>query len=113
MDIQSYRRVFEQYASILQEKYPDLTVSGDTYPPPFLRMSFAHFLNVFKLVFIALILGGITPFPSLGMTTPQFYVWMTENKMHACLMIYFLSNALESQLVSTGAFEIALNGKLF
>lgn len=72
-------------------------------------MSFAHFLNVFKLVFIALILGGITPFPSLGMTTPQFYVWMTENKMHACLMIYFLSNAIESQLVSTGAFEIALN----
>ena len=31
--------------------------------------------------------------------------------MYACLMIFFLSNALESQLISTGAFEISFNGE--
>lgn len=104
-----YRRVFEQYASILQEKYPDITVYGDTYPPPFLRMYLAQFISIFKFVLIALIWGGIDPFVSLGTTTPQFYTWMTQNKLYACLMTFFLSNTIESQLVSTGAFEIAFN----
>ena len=29
--------------------------------------------------------------------------------MYACLMIFFLSNAIETQMITTGAFEIYLN----
>ncbi|CAK9301922.1 unnamed protein product [Gordionus sp. m RMFG-2023] len=40
---------------------------------------------------------------------PNFYTWMLSNKSYASLMIFFISNAIESQLLSTGAFEIKLN----
>ena len=32
-------------------------------------------------------------------------------QVYACLMIFFISNAIEGQLISTGAFEVAFNGK--
>jgi selT/selW/selH-like putative selenoprotein len=28
-----YRKVFEQYAAMLQQKYPEISVEGDLYPP--------------------------------------------------------------------------------
>ncbi|CAF3649702.1 unnamed protein product, partial [Rotaria sp. Silwood2] len=31
------------------------------------------------------------------------------NKIYACIMIYFLSNSLESYLMTTGAFEISID----
>ena len=36
-----------------------------------------------------------------------WYSWLIENKMYACLMIFFLANAVETQLISTGAFEVS------
>ena len=32
--------------------------------------------------------------------------------MYACMMLFFVCNAIEGQLISTGAFEITFNGKL-
>ncbi|KAK6195384.1 hypothetical protein SNE40_000829 [Patella caerulea] len=43
------------------------------------------------------------------MPTPNFYEWASQNKIYSCLMIFFISNAIEGQLISTGAFEISLN----
>lgn len=31
--------------------------------------------------------------------------------MYACMMLFFIGNAIEGQLISTGAFEIEFNGK--
>jgi len=104
-----YRKVYEQYAVILHEKYPDLTVQGDHYPPPHIRLHIAHFLGVAKLVLILLVIASLNPFQSFGMPTPNFYTWCLENKIYACMMIFFLSNFLEGQLISTGAFEISFN----
>ena len=63
-----------------------------------------------KLLFIMLILGGINIFAYLGIETPSFWEWMQANKLYACLMTFFLCNMIEGQLISTGAFEIYLNG---
>jgi selT/selW/selH-like putative selenoprotein len=35
--------------------------------------------------------------------------WITQNKIYACLMTFFLGNFVETQLLSTGAFEIYVN----
>lgn len=43
------------------------------------------------------------------MDTPGFVTWAQENKIYACLMIFFISNAVEGQLISTGAFEVSFN----
>ena len=32
-------------------------------------------------------------------------------QVYACLMVFFISNAIEGQLISTGAFEVVFNGK--
>ena len=31
--------------------------------------------------------------------------------MYAVMIVFFLANAIEGQLISTGAFEVELNGK--
>ena len=30
--------------------------------------------------------------------------------MYACILIFFVTNMIEGQLISTGAFEVSLNG---
>jgi uncharacterized membrane protein len=70
------------------------------------------FQGLGKLLVIVCILSGINMFRYFGQDAPpSWWVWCVENKLYACLMIFFLSNALEGHLVSTGAFEISLNGK--
>lgn len=39
--------MFEQYAAILQQRYPSLSVSGDNYPPPYFKMRMAQALVSF------------------------------------------------------------------
>ena len=56
------------------------------------------------------IVGGVNVFGRLGMEAPSWWHWATQNRIYSCLMIFFLSNAIEGHLVSTGAFEIVLNG---
>lgn len=92
------------------EKYPSLLVEGDAYPPPAPRMYMAHALSLLKLALIALVLLGLDPFTRLGWgQTPAFFTWMLTNKLYSCLMVFFVCGAIESKLVSTGAFEIYFN----
>lgn len=91
------------------EKYPSLLVEGDAYPPPPPRMQLAHALSLLKLALIALVLLGVDPFSLMGAQTPVFFSWMVSNKLYSCLMLFFVCGAIESKLVSTGAFEIYFN----
>lgn len=101
--------MFEQYAHALSERFPGLVIEGDNYPPPTPKAFIAQALNILKLVLIGLIVGGINPFTYINMPTPSVYTWASENKMYACLMLFFISNAIEGQMISTGAFEISYN----
>ncbi|OXB73451.1 UNVERIFIED_CONTAM: hypothetical protein H355_015179 [Colinus virginianus] len=69
----------------------------------------ASFLSVFKLVLIGFIIVGKDPFAFFGMQAPNIWQWGQENKVYACMMVFFLSNMIENQCMSTGAFEITLN----
>uniref|UniRef100_A0A2K6F4G4 Selenoprotein T n=1 Tax=Propithecus coquereli TaxID=379532 RepID=A0A2K6F4G4_PROCO len=69
----------------------------------------ASFLSIFKLVLIGLIIVGKDPFAFFGMQAPSIWQWGQENKVYACMMVFFLSNMIENQCMSTGAFEITLN----
>lgn len=104
-----YRKVFEQYSHVLNEKFPHFSVEGDNYPPPPMRQLFAQGLGILKIIIIAMVVLGQNPFPHLNIDTPSIFTWAVENKLYACLMIFFVSNAIEGQLISTGAFEISFN----
>jgi len=72
-------------------------------------MQTAQFLGYLKLALIVCILATFNPFPMMGIETPGAFAWAIDNKIYACMMIFFVSNAIESQLVSTGAFEITVD----
>uniref|UniRef100_A0A0A9WRS7 SelT-like protein n=1 Tax=Lygus hesperus TaxID=30085 RepID=A0A0A9WRS7_LYGHE len=104
-----YRKAFEDYANIIRQKYPDISVSGENYDPPGFHMLIARGLGILKIMVIISVLSGINIFNKLGLDTPNFWTWCTNHKVWSCMMIFFMSNALEGHFISTGAFEISLN----
>lgn len=107
-----YRKVFDGYVSIIQQKYPEITVLGANYDPPGFSLQFARFLSMAKMVIIFAIMTGANPFRYFGngnAPPPNWWSWCVDNKIYACLMCFFLANAIEGQMMSTGAFEISLD----
>lgn len=101
--------MFEQYAAILHQKYPEISVEGDLYPPPDYKVMLARLAGAVKMLLIICILGSVNIFNFLGLQEPSWWTWCIRNKMYSCVMIFFVCNAVEGQLLSTGAFEISLN----
>ena len=70
---------------------------------------FLFFQSYAKMALIISIVASINPFNYIEMETPPIVAWAIENKLYSCMMIFFISNAVETQLVSTGAFEITVD----
>jgi len=87
-------------------------IEGGNYPPPTLNKNIATLIAIFKFAVILLLISGRDPFQMMGKPTPEYYKWAKENKVYACFMLFFVGNAIETQLTSTGAFEILLNGNV-
>lgn len=95
---------------MLRQKYPDILIQGDNYPPPPHKLYLAQFLGIFKILLIACVVSGANIFAMFGFPDPpQWFNSLTQHKLYSCMMIFFLSNAIEGQLISTGAFEIWFN----
>ncbi|PWA25153.1 hypothetical protein CCH79_00005283 [Gambusia affinis] len=104
-----YKRVFEEYTQALYQRYPDIRIEGENYLPIPIYRHVASFLSMFKLLVIGLIIIGRDPFAVFGVQAPGIWEWGQQNKIYACMMVFFFSNMIENQLMSTGAFEITLN----
>jgi len=102
--------VFDEYAHIIRQRYPSFIIEGDNYPPPAYRQLIAQGVGLIKIALVAAIAFGQNPFDIIGMQTPAIYIWAQQNKISSCLVFFFVCNAIEGQLVSTGAFEIYING---
>lgn len=61
------------------------------------------------MVVIFCILGGVNIFQYINQPVPSWWNWCVENKLYACMMLFFLGNLVEGQLIQSGAFEIWLN----
>lgn len=104
-----YRKAFDEYYNIIHEKYPEIQIKGGNYDPPGLNLYMSKVLLVTKLLMIIALMSNFDVFGFLRTATPSWWTWCTENKLYACMMIFFLGNMIEAQLISSGAFEIALN----
>uniref|UniRef100_A0A915J8W2 Selenoprotein T n=1 Tax=Romanomermis culicivorax TaxID=13658 RepID=A0A915J8W2_ROMCU len=103
-----YSKAYNEYATFLHQRYPFLSIEGGHYPPPPHKALLAQILSYVKIGFLVAIIFGFDPFNALNLATPNFYNWALQNKVYSCMMLFFVSNAIEGQLVSTGAFEISL-----
>ena len=74
-----------------------------------MRAYAAQILSLAKMAFLVLIITGQNPFTWVNMETPAIWNWATQNKIYACMMLFFIGNAIEGQLITTGAFEIMFN----
>lgn len=101
--------MFEQFSQLVRTHYPNMEVVGENYPPPPMRAFAARILSYIKMAVLLCLLLGQNPFTFLNIPTPAAYSWALQNKMYACLMIFFFTNSFESYLISTGAFEISVN----
>lgn len=76
-----YRNVFEQFSRAIQQKYPDLIIQGDNYPPTELNAYLAQAISLLKFAIIILLVSGQNPFAWLHIETPSIYTWAIENKV--------------------------------
>lgn len=104
-----YRKAFEEYSTILKEKYPDLAIVGENYPPPPAKAILVQVVGLLKFAIIFMIISNINPFTLLGRETPAAWNWLASSKIYGCLMTFFICNTIEGQLISSGAFEIFYN----
>lgn len=58
---------------------------------------------------LILIVSGVNIGLPLNLT--PIWQWCINNRFYSCVLIFFTCNAIEAQLISSGAFEIHFNGK--
>lgn len=97
------------FADIIVEKFPHIKIEEKTYPPPPINQQVESAIYAFKFLFILLILTKVDIFHKIGVQTPAFYTWSTNNVIYASLMTYSVCKAVETQLLSSGAFEITMD----
>jgi len=97
---------------LVRQHFPEEEVKIEvrSYPVDATKQMLANIFSALKFAFIAIALLNFDPSPLLGLAeTPAFITWAWENKGYACMMAFFLGNAVENGLISTGAFEIYLS----
>lgn len=93
----------------MHEKYPEIQIKGENFNPAGFNMYFSRFIMITKLVAILVIMSNFDFWASFGMPVPTWWTWATSNKVYSSMMVFFLGNMIESQLISSGAFEISFN----
>ena len=103
--------MFEQYAQALAEELPHVRLEGENYPPPYANKVLSNVLFGLRMVLIGVILGGPGVLQSVGIREPpSIYRWTQENKFTSIILLFLIGGQIEGHLLSTGAFEIYLNG---
>lgn len=107
--------MYRQLAGFIQQEfghqYPDLVINGENYNPGGGRVEMSQLLGVLKFIVMGMVIYGFNPWSQMGLgSTPGIVTWAFENKIYACLMTFFLCNMVETQLISSGAFEVTVNG---
>lgn len=104
--------MFEEYAQVLQQRYPQLSIHGANYPPSKVNQAIASVINTAKWAILGTVVLGekVQLWNRLNVQPPSAYSWTQENKIISCLGVFFTSNSIEGALLQTGAFEVELNG---
>lgn len=93
-----YRKAYEEYANIIQERYPDIILKGANYEPAGFNFLLSKAILAAKMVLILIIVSSYDIWAQLGQGIPTWYQWCTDNKIYACMMVFFVGNMLEAQV---------------
>lgn len=104
-----YRQAFDEVSKILMASFPDARIEGEIHRPNWLRSQIHNLIYFSKVAILIMLYMDINPFSYLQMETPRLWTHMTQSKIYSSFIIVFLSNTIESNMMSTGAFEIFFN----
>lgn len=107
-----YAKAYQEYANFIRQNFPDIDVQGENYSPGAIKTLIANVLNFGRMAVLFLVMMNKNPFPYFNYPTPSLWYWLMQHKIPGCLLIFFLTNAIEAQLMSSGAFEIYYGSKL-
>lgn len=93
-----YRKAFEEYVTIVNERYPQIAIEGANYEPSGINFLLSKLILAAKMIFILVIVSQYDIWGQLGQTVPRWFQWCTENKIYACMMVFFVGNMLEAQV---------------
>lgn len=93
-----YRKAFEEYVNILGDKYPQILIKGANYDPPGLNYYLSKLIVAVKMLAIIVIVSSFDIWGHIGQAIPNWYRWCVDNKIYACMMIFFVGNMLEAQV---------------
>lgn len=95
-----YRKAFEEYSTIINERYPQITIEGANYDPPGLNFILSKLILAAKMLFILIIVSQYDIWGQIGQAVPRWFQWCIENKIYACMMVFFVGNMLEAQVIT-------------
>ncbi|CAM9408316.1 unnamed protein product [Ectocarpus fasciculatus] len=107
------KRNFLEFKNFLEGQYPQYIghVYGGIHPPPMHAQYIAQIATMSWFGGIIMMFGGESIFSALGMAPPQFYRVLQDNKGMTMVGL-FVFNSIGNSMLSTGAFEIYVDGEL-
>lgn len=105
-----YRQAFDEISKMIQIQFPDrFKLEGELHQPNFIRSQLVNLLFITKIAVLIMIYMDFNPFTYFQMESPRLWNYLSQSKVSSSLMILFLANSIESNMMSTGAFEIYYN----
>jgi thioredoxin reductase-like selenoprotein T len=86
------------------------SIIGGNYPPPYHAVVASQLAQLAQWSTIILMFAGDNIFATLGMTHPDWFTYIKENKMSTFIAIFF-ANSIAQSMTSTGAFEVTVDGQ--
>lgn len=73
-------------------------IKGANYDPPGINYYLSKLIVAAKMLAIILIVSSFDIWAYLNQAMPNWYRWCKDNKIYACMMIFFVGNMLEAQV---------------
>jgi len=96
----------------LEAEFPGIDVVGSNFPAPSPRYQIGQAVQAGMLGVIGGTIWGDKLFDKAGVTPPEFFNSMKNNKGTTCLGAWFIGNTIVQNLISTGAFEVYFDGQV-
>lgn len=89
-----------------------MRVSGAHWPAGALATAVGRFVSWARALCWGGIFLGERAYARLGVETPELIKSVSDNKLQAALMVFWISNIVAANAMNTGAFEVFYDGEL-
>jgi len=106
-----YRNTFQSVRQNLEARHPGLSIEGTNHPATPLKLTLSNLTFFTRMGGLFILATGTKSFELFGAPVPEWYNSLQDNKMFSMIGLFFVGNMVEQSLLSTGAFEVVVNGE--